>query len=115
MTSGRQGVVAAAVEEALAALPAWIAGRIENVAVELGDEAPGEPGLLGLYQGVPLTHRLGSVLVQPDRITIYRGSLERLYGHDPVLLRERTIHVVHHELAHHFGISDDRLHEIDRY
>lgn len=115
MTSGRPDVVAAAVEEALATLPAWIADRIENVAVEVGDERPGEPGVLGLYQGVPLTARMGSLFVQPDRITIFRQPLERLYGHDPALLRERTIHVVHHELAHHFGISDDRLRELDRY
>lgn len=115
MTSDGRDVVAATVEEALATLPAWIAERIENVAVELGDEEPGEPGVLGLYRGVPLTGRMGSVFVPPDRITIFGQPLERLYGHDPALLREQTIHVVHHELAHHFGISDERLREMDRY
>ena len=115
MNSGGPDVVAAAVEEALATLPDWIAERIENVAIEVGDEEPGEPGVLGLYRGVPLPGRTGSAFVQPDRITIFRQPLERLYGHDPALLRGRTIHVVHHELAHHFGISDERLRELDRY
>lgn len=62
-----------------------------------------------------MTGRAGSAFVQPDRITIFPQPLERLYGHDPALLRERTIHVVHHEPAHHFGISDERLRELHRY
>jgi len=53
--------------------------------------------------------------VLPDKITIYRGPLERLYGHDPEVLRRNVAHVVLHEIAHHFGISDERLIEIDRY
>jgi len=76
---------------------------------------PGER-LLGLYQGVPLTRRsshYGGVL--PDKITIYRGPLVRLYGHDPERLRREVRRVVLHEVAHHFGISDERLIEIDRY
>ena len=51
----------------------------------------------------------------PDKITIYRGPLERLYGHDHALLREQIRRVVLHEIAHHFGISDERLRELDRY
>jgi predicted Zn-dependent protease with MMP-like domain len=72
--------------------------------------------LLGLYQGVPLTRRssqYGAVL--PDKITIYRGPLLRLYGLDSERLRREVRRVVLHELAHHFGISDERLIEIDRY
>jgi predicted Zn-dependent protease with MMP-like domain len=72
--------------------------------------------LLGLYQGVPLTRRssqYGAVL--PDKITIYRGPLLRLCGFDPERLRREVRRVVLHELAHHFGISDERLIEIDRY
>ena len=104
------------VEEALALLPPELAGRVDNVAIEIADTAPGRPGLLGLYQGVPLSRRTsGYAGALPDRITIYRGTLERLYGADPERLRERVIHVVHHELAHHFGISDERLREIGRY
>jgi predicted Zn-dependent protease with MMP-like domain len=72
--------------------------------------------VLGLYQGIPLnrrSHMYAGVL--PDKITIYRGPLERLYGADPDRLRHEIRRVVLHELAHHFGISDERLIEIDRY
>jgi predicted Zn-dependent protease with MMP-like domain len=65
---------------------------------------------------VPLTRRTsqyGAVL--PDKITIYRGPLVRLYGRDGDRLRREVRRVVLHELAHHFGISDERLIEIDRY
>jgi predicted Zn-dependent protease with MMP-like domain len=53
--------------------------------------------------------------VAPDKITIYRGPLERLSGADPERLRREIRRVVLHEVAHHFGISDERLREIDRY
>jgi predicted Zn-dependent protease with MMP-like domain len=65
---------------------------------------------------VPLTRRTswyGGVL--PDKISIYRGPLERLYGADPAVLERQIRRVVLHEIAHHFGISDDRLRELDRY
>lgn len=72
--------------------------------------------MLGLYQGVPLTRRgVAYAGALPDKITIYRGPLERLYGGDPDLLDRQIRHVVLHEIAHHFGISDERLIEIDRY
>jgi predicted Zn-dependent protease with MMP-like domain len=104
------------VGDALAALPTALRDRMSNVAVVVEDEpAPGQP-LLGLYQGVPLTRRssyYGGVL--PDKITIYRGPLERLYGHDAASLAQAVRRVVLHEVAHHFGISDERLIEIDRY
>lgn len=104
------------VEEAVGALPPELAERVENVAVEIADEEPGNPHVLGRYRGVPLTRRTHSyVFVLPDRITIYRRPLERLYGRDPARLRERVHHVVLHEIAHHFGISDERLKEIGRY
>ena len=51
----------------------------------------------------------------PDKITIYRGPLVRLYAHDPERLSREVRRVVLHEVAHHFGISDERLIEIDRY
>jgi predicted Zn-dependent protease with MMP-like domain len=51
----------------------------------------------------------------PDKISIYSGPLERLYGHDPERLRREIRRVVLHEIAHHFGISDERLIELDRY
>ena len=89
---------------------------MSNVEIVIADEPPhGEP-LLGLYEGIPLTERTSSYgAVLPDKITIFRGPLERLYGHDPARLAERVRHVVLHEVAHHFGISDERLVEMDRY
>jgi len=103
-------------QDALDSLPSDLRGRISNVEIVVEEEPPrGEP-LLGLYQGVPLTRRsshYGGVL--PDKISIYRGPLVRLYGHDAELLRRQVRRVVLHEVAHHFGISDERLIEIDRY
>jgi predicted Zn-dependent protease with MMP-like domain len=105
-----------AVQDALDSLPDALRRRLSNLAVVVEDEPPfGEP-LLGLYQGVPLTRRgvfYGGVL--PDKISIYRGPLERIYGPDPDRLRREIRRVVLHEIAHHFGISDERLVEIDRY
>ena len=89
---------------------------MSNVAILVEEEPPLGMPLLGLYQGVPLTRR-GSAYagVAPDKITIYRRPLERLYGADPARLRREIRRVVLHEVAHHFGISDERLVEIDRY
>jgi len=104
------------VREALDGLPSDIAGLVDNIQVEVAEEEPGAPSVLGRYQGIPLTRRSrGYVFVLPDRITIYRRPLERVYGHDPERLRSGVRHVVLHELAHHFGISDERLREIGRY
>ena len=104
------------VQGALDGLPVELRKAMSNVTVVVEEEPPVGAGLLGLYQGVPLTRRgsgYGGVL--PDKITIYRGPLERLYGADEELLRERIRHVVVHEVAHHFGISDERLIELGRY
>ena len=104
------------VQEALDSLPAELRDRMSNVELVVEDEPPPGQPLLGLYQGVPLTRRgSGYSGALPDKITIYRGPLERLYGHDPELLRAQIRHVVLHEVAHHFGISDERLIELDRY
>jgi predicted Zn-dependent protease with MMP-like domain len=104
------------VEHALDSLPPDLRGFMSNVAVVVEDEPPPGRRLLGLYEGFPLTRR-GSAYagVPPDKITIYRGPLERLYGADPSRLRREIRRVVLHEVAHHFGISDQRLLEIDRY
>lgn len=105
------------VAEAVDALPAWVHERMENVEVLIEDDPPpGQPGLLGLYHGIPLAQRgqdYGFVL--PDTITLYRRTIERVAGPDPHALRREVMHTVAHEVAHHFGIDDDRLHEIDAY
>jgi predicted Zn-dependent protease with MMP-like domain len=105
-----------AVQDGLDALPADLRKAMSNVTIVIEDEPPdGEP-LLGLYQGVPLTRRTsGYAGAMPDKITIFRGPLERHYGASPDELRAMIKHVVLHEVAHHFGISDERLVELDRY
>ena len=98
------------IQQAIDSLPTELRENISNVEIVVEDEPPPGQPLLGLYQGVPLTRRgSGYAGALPDKITIYRGPLERLYGHDPALLRDRTRHVVLHEVAHHFGISDERF------
>ena len=104
------------VDLAIAELPPDIRAEMSNVAVVVEDEPPRGQRLLGLYRGVPLTRRGSNYSgALPDKITIYRGPLERYYGHDPALLHAQIRRVVLHEIAHHFGISDERLVEIDRY
>jgi predicted Zn-dependent protease with MMP-like domain len=103
-------------EEAIASLPPELAGAMSNVAIVIEEEPPAGMPLLGLYQGIPLTNRTtGYSGALPDKITIYRGPLERYYGGDPAELQRQVKRVVLHEIAHHFGISDERLHELDRY
>ncbi len=103
-----------AVGDALDLIPDELARLMTNVAVLVEDEpAPEGPELLGLYEGVPLTERDGwwDAGSLPDRITIYKGPLTRLTADRDGLLDEIAVTVVH-EVAHHFGISDERLHEL---
>ena len=104
------------VEEALESLPDDLRAFMSNVAIVVEDEPPPGLPLLGLYQGVPLTKR-GSAYagVAPDKITIFRRPLERHYGASAEMLRLAIRRVVLHEIAHHFGISDERLRQLDRY
>ncbi len=104
------------VQAAVETLPDDLREAMSNVAIVVEDEPPPGQPLLGLYEGVPLTRRTSYYGgVPPDKITIYRGPLERHYGGDPALLQEQIRRVVLHEIAHHFGISDERLRELDRY
>lgn len=105
------------VAEALDRIPPELTRLMDNVAVFVEDEPPAEdPELLGLYEGTPLTERgewYAGVL--PDRITVYRGPTLRMVdgeggGRDGVV-SEVEVTVVH-EIAHHFGIDDERLHEL---
>jgi len=105
-----------AIADALDSLPAPLQQGMANVAVVVEDEPPPGERLFGLYQGVPLperTHFDSGRL--PDKITIFRGPLERAYGRDPARLAAEVRRTVLHEIAHHFGIDDDRLVELDRY
>ncbi|MGI8576759.1 MAG: metallopeptidase family protein [Nocardioidaceae bacterium] len=100
------------VADALDTLPAEIAAVMDNVAIFVEDGAPGRDNLLGLYEGVPLTSRdTAYVMAVPDRITIYRVPILRVSASPDDVRRQVQITVVH-EIAHHFGIDDERLHEL---
>jgi predicted Zn-dependent protease with MMP-like domain len=100
------------VSEALDTIPDELARRMENVAVVVRDHAPWD-GLLGLYEGVPLTNRshYGEGMVMPDRITIFRTSILAMCTSEEEVRHQVAVTVIH-EVGHHFGISDARLHEL---
>ncbi|MDO8143420.1 MULTISPECIES: metallopeptidase family protein [unclassified Isoptericola] len=104
----------AAVSEGLDQVPEQLTRLMDNVVVLVEDDAPADdPDLLGLYEGVPLTERdqgwaAGSL---PDRITIYRHPTLAICSSPDEVAEEVAVTVVH-EIAHHFGIDDDRLHEL---
>ncbi|HXB88858.1 metallopeptidase family protein [Mycobacterium sp.] len=100
------------VSDALDLIPPRLAAVMDNVVVLVADRHPDEADLLGLYEGVALTdrdsHYAGSL---PDTITIYREALLDICDREDQVVDEVRITVVH-EIAHHFGIDDDRLHEL---
>ena len=101
------------VRRALASLPGDLRRAMSNVAIVVEDENEEDPDLFGLYTGIPLTDRgSGYAGSLPDRIAIYRVPLEEEFGHDPELLEDEIRITVVHEIAHHFGIDDDRLDEL---
>jgi predicted Zn-dependent protease with MMP-like domain len=103
----------ALVDRALDDIPAELAELIANVVVLVEDEPPpDEPDLLGLYDGVALTEREHNHTAQlPDRILIFRKPLQEICHSRDDLAEEITITVIH-EVAHHFGFDDDRLHRM---
>jgi predicted Zn-dependent protease with MMP-like domain len=114
------------VDQALAELPPFFAERLANVAVMVRPwpthnelERAGIPAghtLLGLYHGIPQTVRTSNYnLVPPDTITLYQGPIERAAGPSLAAIRNQVRRTVLHELAHHFGIDDDRLRELGAY
>ena len=113
-------MVSAAVEE----LPPRFLQRLENLQFVVEELArpddypvhgPGQGTLLGVYRGVPLTGRTsGYHLTLPDRIVLFRAPLQQL-ARDRSHLAALVRHTVRHEIAHHFGISDQRLGELGAY
>ena len=101
------------VADALDSIPDDIASKMDNVAVVVDDFAP--PGrLLGLYEGVPLTNRSHygeGGMVMPDRVTIFRRSICAMCNSDQEVVDQVRMTVIH-EVGHHFGLSDERLHEL---
>ena len=100
------------VERVLASLPADLRGAMSNVEIVVEDENPEDPDLFGLYFGIPLTERGDYSGVLPDKIAIYRLPLEEEFGDDPSVLEDEIRITVLHEIAHHFGIDEDRLDEL---
>jgi predicted Zn-dependent protease with MMP-like domain len=99
------------VSEALDLVPDELAERIDNVVVRVQDE-PLADGLLGLYEGVPLTEREAAyTMAMPDRITIYRRPILAGCATEQEVVDEVRTTVIH-EVAHHFGIDDNRLDEL---
>jgi predicted Zn-dependent protease with MMP-like domain len=100
------------VSDALDLIPAKLAAAIDNVVVLVEGRHPDEPDLLGLYEGVALTERDTTYAgALPDTVTIYRDALLQMCDSDAEVVDEVAITVIH-EIAHHFGIDDDRLHEL---
>jgi predicted Zn-dependent protease with MMP-like domain len=106
------------VDEAIDALPAVFRDRLDSVAIIVEDlpspsllASLGVPGLYGLYQGVPRSALGADYAATPSRITIYRGSIRRSFPTETAQ-RAKVFDTVHHEIAHHFGISDARLREL---
>jgi predicted Zn-dependent protease with MMP-like domain len=100
----------ALVAEALDELPGWIQEAMDNVAVIVEDRPPeGDEELLGLYEGIAQTDRLDYAGALPDTIRLFRSTITSEAGDDDEELRAVVAETIVHEIAHHFGISDERL------
>jgi len=101
------------VAEALDTVPEELTRLIDNCVVLVEDDAPADdPDLLGLYDGVPLTERDSTYsMTVPDRILVFRNPTLEMCDTEDDIVEEVRITVVH-EIAHHFGIDDERLHEL---
>ena len=110
----RRARFARLVSRALADLPERYRLRMRNIEIVIEDEPRGDRGedLLGLYEGVPLTERRDEPYL-PDRISIYRRNIEAMSS-SPRVQAKVVRDTVIHEIAHHFGISDERLDELGR-
>jgi predicted Zn-dependent protease with MMP-like domain len=114
------------VSEAIDEIPEMLWNVVDNMVVTVEEwpsrrqiESVGLPPgntLLGLYEGIPLTKRTTHYgLAPPDKITIFRGPILQFCPPDENVIRAQIRRTVLHEIAHHFGISDDRLHELGAY
>jgi predicted Zn-dependent protease with MMP-like domain len=101
------------VRAAFDSLPPELRKAMSNVEIVVEEENREDPDLFGLYLGIPLTERgEGYAGVLPDKIAVYRIPLEEEFGDDPEVLEEEIRITVVHEIAHHFGIDEDRLAEL---
>ena len=98
---------------ALDSLPPELRKAMSNVEIVVEDENADDPNIFGLYLGIPLTERGGGYAgALPDKIAVYRRPLEAEFADDPARLVEEIRITVLHEIAHHFGIDEDRLAEL---
>lgn len=112
MTEVSRDVFEQMVGEALDLIPQELLDAMDNVIIRVVDEPPAGRHILGLYEGTPLTQRgEGWQFTTPDVISIYQGPLQRRSVNLVDLRKEINITVIH-EVAHHFGIDDDRLDEL---
>ena len=100
------------VRRALDSLPSGLREAMSNVEIVVEEENPEDPDIFGLYLGIPLPDRHDYAGVLPDKIAIYRRPLEEEFGDDPDLLVDEIRITVVHEIAHHFGIDEERLAEL---
>lgn len=100
------------VERGLARVPSEFMSAVENCAFIVEPHPPpGQPGLLGLYRGVPLTERDHYAGAMPDTITIYQSSIVRLFKTREAV-EEQVYRTLVHEIGHYFGFEEDELHEL---
>ena len=102
------------VDQAVEDLPPGVVDHMDNVALFVEPEPPADtPGLLGIYDGIPLTERGGGSFsfVPPDTITLFKNPLIA-FAEDVEHLADEILVTIVHEIAHHYGIEEGRLHEL---
>jgi predicted Zn-dependent protease with MMP-like domain len=100
------------VQDALDTLPEVLLRLLDNVVIQVADRDAEDPGLLGVYQGVALTERGNDyTFTLPDTITIFRQAILDVCSDEAEVAHEVAVTVVH-EIGHHFGIEETRLHEL---
>ena len=110
------------VMEALLQIPKEMRSRLDNVDLVVensptleqlaGSAIDDDQSLLGLYEGIPLTERYGYDMVLPDKITLFQDSIEQICSNDEEIVKEIRDTVIH-EIAHHFGMSENKLENLD--
>ena len=110
------------INDGIAAIPAIYKKRLQNVAFIVEDYPSQEQRvklnlyphetLFGLYEGVPLPRRNGTLKLLPDKITVFKKTIEAV-SQTPEQAREQVRHTIWHEVAHYFGLDHQRIHELD--
>lgn len=100
------------VDDAIDSIPPELLGLLDNVVIQVADRDPDDPSLLGVYHGTALTERTSDyTFALPDTITVYRLPILEICADEDEIAHEVAVTVVH-EIGHHFGIDEYRLHEL---